>query len=208
PLARSGRPAAAGRTADGRGSGTGAGLARARRLRHPARCRPRKSAARALIPQELSRPAGLPAMPHHPPRIEDLFLTRRELLQRSGLGFGMLGLAGLLAADGSLGAAPPSGPAALNPLAPKQPHFRPRAKQVVHLFMNGGPSHVDTFDPKPMLDKYHGKPLPNPNLRTERKTAGAMRSPFSFKRYGKSGIEVSELFDITASQHIDDLCVL
>ena len=54
--------------------------------------------------------------------------------------------------------------------------------------MNGGPSHVDTFDPKPLLDKYHGKPLPNPNLRTERKTAGAMRSPFSFQRFGKSGI--------------------
>ena len=65
-----------------------------------------------------------------------------------------------------------------SPLAPKRPHFPGKAKRVVHLFMNGGPSHVDTFDPKPLLDKYHGKPLPNPNLRTERKTGAAMRSPF------------------------------
>src|SRR5712691_13113941 len=123
------------------------------------------------------------------------------------MGFGMLGLAGVLASEGLL-----SGTAHaatnINPLAPKQPHFRARAKQVVHLFMNGGPSHVDTFDPKPLLDRYHGKPLPSANLRTERKTAGALRSPFKFQRYGKSGIEVSELFHLTASRHIDDLCIL
>ena len=142
-------------------------------------------------------------MSHHLPRSEDLFLSRRDLLQRSGLGFGLLGLAGVLAADGSLAAAPAAG----NPLAPKQPHFRPRAKQVVHLFMNGGPSQVDTFDPKPLLDKYHGKPLTSPNLRTERKTAGAMRSPYTFKRCGKSGIEVSEIFARTA-ECIDDLCII
>jgi hypothetical protein len=110
----------------------------------------------------------------------------------------MLGLAGTLGAEQS----------ARNALAPRKPHFAGKAKQVVHLFMNGGPSHVDTFDRKPLLEKYHGKPLPNPNLRTERKTAGAMRSPFAFKRYGKSGIEVSELFHLTASSHIDDMCVL
>lgn len=124
-------------------------------------------------------------------------LSRRDVLQRCGLGFGMLGLAGTLQSAVEVA-----------PLAPKSPHFRPKAKQVVHLFMNGGPSHVDTFDPKPLLDKYHGKPLSQPNLRTERKTAGGMRSPFAFKRYGKSGIEVSELFQWTASQHIDDLCIL
>src|SRR5262249_1921974 len=114
--------------------------------------------------------------------------------------------AGGFAAEGSLGAAP-GGPGAVNPLAPKQPHFRPRARQVVHLFMNGGPSQVDPFDPKPALDKYHGKPLPNPNLRTERKTAGAMRSPFPFKKCGKSGVEVSELFARTG-ELIDDVCVI
>jgi hypothetical protein len=73
--------------------------------------------------------------------------------------------------------------------------------------MNGGPSQVDTFDPKPMLDKYHGKPLPETNLRTERKTGAAMRSPFKFKKHGQSGIEVSELFENTA-MHIDDMCII
>ncbi len=130
-------------------------------------------------------------------------LSRRELLVRGGLGFGMLGLTALLADQGMLGAASP----ATTPLAPRQPHFPPKAKQVVHLFMNGGPSHVDTFDPKPLLDKYHGKPLPTQNLRTERKTGAAMRSPFKFKKHGQSGIEVSELFAKTA-EHIDDIAVI
>ena len=124
-------------------------------------------------------------------------LSRRSLLQRSGLGFGLLGL-GVLEAEVAHAA---------SALAPKKPHFAPKAKRVVHLFMNGGPSQVDTFDPKPLLDKYHGKPLSVPNLRTERKTAGAMRSPSAFKKYGKSGIEVSDLFQLTAA-HIDDMCVI
>src|SRR5215207_5224910 len=121
-------------------------------------------------------------------------ITRRDLLRRSGLGLGLLGL-GVLEAD------------AATPLAPKKPQFPGKAKHIVHLFMNGGASQVDTFDPKPALDKYHGKPLPTSNLRTERKTAGAMRSPFKFQRRGTSGIEVSELFDLTAA-HIDDMCVI
>jgi hypothetical protein len=128
-------------------------------------------------------------------------LNRRDLLRRAGMGLGLLGLAGLLADEARADATD------LHPLAPKQPHFTPRARQVVHLFMNGGPSHVDTFDPKPLLDKYHGKPLPAPNLRTERKTAGALRSPFTFRKYGQSGIEVSDLFARTA-EHADDLCVI
>src|SRR5205823_366978 len=94
------------------------------------------------------------------------------------------------------------------PLAPKKPHFPAKAHRVVHLFMNGGPSHVDTFDPKPLLDRFHGKPLTGPNLRTERKTAGALRSPFAFRKHGKSGIEVSELFARTAAAHIDDMCII
>jgi hypothetical protein len=145
-------------------------------------------------------------MPHHPPRLADLFLTRRDLLRRGGMGFGLLGLAGVLADDSLL--APAARAAEVSPLAPKQPHFPARAKRVVHLFMNGGPSHVDTFDPKPLLDRYHGKPLPAPTLRTERKTSGALRSPFKFQRYGQSGIEVSELFARTAAACIDDLCVV
>jgi hypothetical protein len=123
-------------------------------------------------------------------------LTRRELLQRSGLGFGALGLAGLLGDTGT----------AAGPLAPKAPHFPGKAKRVIHFFLNGGPSHVDTFDPKPSLAKYAGKPLPE-TLRTERKTGGALPSSFKFKKYGQSGIEVSELFAETA-KHIDDVAVI
>jgi hypothetical protein len=130
-------------------------------------------------------------------------LSRRQLLERCGTGLGMLALAGVCASDSPLSAAP----VATDPLAPRMPHFPARAKHVVHLFMNGGPSHVDTFDPKPALDKYHGKPLQMGNLRTERKTGAAMRSPFKFARYGKSGIEVSELFANTA-QHIDDMAII
>jgi len=128
-------------------------------------------------------------------------VSRREMLQRCGMGFGLLG-AFLVETEASGQAS-----VASSPLAVRQPHFKPRAKQVVHLFMNGGPSHVDTFDPKPLLDKHHGKPLPTANLRTERKTGAAMRSPFAFKRYGQSGLEISELFTRTAA-HADDLCVI
>ncbi len=126
--------------------------------------------------------------------------TRREFLQRSGIGLGTLALAGVLADDRLLADSHP------NPMHPKQPHFAPRAKAVIHLFMNGGPSQVDTFDPKPALDKYHGQPLPM-QLRTERETGAAYRSPFKFSKYGQSGIEVSELFS-HVGEMIDDVCVI
>src|SRR5262245_24738099 len=129
--------------------------------------------------------------------------SRRQLLERCGTGLGMLALAGVLADERVLAENPPA-----DPMAPKTPHFPGKAKRVVHLFMNGGPSHVDTFDPKPLLDKYHGKPLPTQNYRTERKTGAAMRSPFAFKKYGRSGLEVSDLFARTAEAHADDLCVI
>ncbi len=126
----------------------------------------------------------------------------------------MIGLSMLLAEEKARAATPspslrpvPTTETNVQPLAPRFPHFPAKARQVVHLFMNGGPSHVDTFDPKPMLDKYHGQPLPTPNLRTERKTGAAMRSPFKFRKYGESGIEVSELFARTA-EHIDDIAVI
>ncbi|MFO0947373.1 MAG: DUF1501 domain-containing protein [Planctomycetota bacterium] len=139
------------------------------------------------------------------PSAEDMPpFTRRELLRRGGMGMGMIGLTDLLANQGLLA---DEGSSSHLPLAVKKPHFPPKATRVVHLFMNGGPSHVDTFDPKPMLDKYHGKSLPTASLRTERKTGAAMRSPFRFQRHGKSGIEVSELFARTA-RHIDDLAVI
>ncbi|MFM8250697.1 MAG: DUF1501 domain-containing protein [Planctomycetota bacterium] len=110
----------------------------------------------------------------------------------------------MIAAAGLL--TPAAAPAS-QPLAVREPHFPARAKQVIHLFMNGGPSQVDTFDPKPLLDQYHGKPLPTTNLRTERKTGAAMRSPFKFQKHGESGLEISELFSRTA-RHSDDLCVV
>lgn len=143
-------------------------------------------------------------MKNHLPCLTDHFLTRRDLLRRSGMGFAALGLAGLLEPTQASAAAsaPP-----VNPVTPKQPHFPGKAKRVVHLFMNGGPSHVDTFDPKPALDRYHGKPMPTANLRTERKTGAAFRSPFAFQKHGKSGIEVSDLFPHVA-RSIDDLCII
>ncbi len=126
--------------------------------------------------------------------------SRRDALCRCGTGLGMLGLASMLAETAQADA--------VTPLAPKRSHFDGRAKHIVHLFMNGGPSQVDTFDPKPKLSEWHGKPLPAGNLRTERKTGAAMRSPFEFRRYGKSGIEVSDLFWQTAHNHIDDIAVI
>src|SRR6187401_582625 len=139
----------------------------------------------------------------------DCSLTRRELLRRSGMGFAMLGLTGVLADGGQLRAAAGDSKDGgyKNPLAERLPHFAAKAKRVIHLFMNGGPSHVDTFDPKPSLQKYAGQSLPMPNLATERKTGAAFPSPFKFQKYGESGIEVSELFAHTA-KHIDDIAVI
>ena len=155
-------------------------------------------------------------MSHEPTRLEDLVVTRRELLCRSGTGFGSLALGAMLAETGGLGrsaraadqanAALQAAATSDNPLLPKAPPLKARAKRVVHLFMNGGPSHVDTFDPKPTLDKFHGKPVPT-HLPTERKTGAALRSPFKFRKYGQSGLEVSELFEKTAAM-ADDICVI
>ncbi|MFM8401775.1 MAG: DUF1501 domain-containing protein, partial [Pirellula sp.] len=92
-------------------------------------------------------------------------------------------------------------------LAPRPPMFPARAKRIIHLFMNGGPSQVDTFDPKPMLDKYDGQRPPGADLKTERKTGGLMKSPFKFARHGQSGLEISEIFP-HLSTCADDLCVI
>jgi len=149
-------------------------------------------------------------MAHEPRPLADLPVTRRELLCRSGMGFGAMALGGLMADSGLL-ARPARGAeagasAAASSLAAKLPQFAPKAKRVIHLFMNGGPSQVDTFDPKPELTKQAGKVLPL-NLATERKTGAAFASPFKFRKYGQSGIEVSELFAHTAGS-IDDICVI
>jgi hypothetical protein len=143
---------------------------------------------------------------HHKPKLEDRFLTRRDFLCRCGMGFGMVSLANLLTPE-MLGTALADGVSGNSPLAPKSPHFPGRAKRVIHIFANGGPSHVDTFDPKPMLAKLHGQQLPMSNLPTERRTGAAFQSPFKFKKYGQSGIEVSELFPHIA-ENIDDIAVI
>ena len=129
-------------------------------------------------------------------------MTRRSLLERSGMGFGGLALAGLLTDQNSSAATIPIE----GGVGAKPSHFAGRAKRVIHFFLNGGPSHVDTFDPKPMLDKYAGQPAPV-NLTTERKTGSAFPSPFKFQKYGQSGLEVSEIFAKTA-EHSDDIAVI
>src|SRR5882672_8653906 len=133
-------------------------------------------------------------MEHHANDPEHLALTRREFLCRCGMGMGALGLGGLI---GNLGFTQSAHAldGLTSPLAPKAPPFPGRAKRVIHIFANGGPSHVDSFDPKPALEKYKGKLLPAENLKTERKTGAAFPSPFKFQKYGRSGIEVSDLFE-------------
>ena len=129
----------------------------------------------------------------------DNFLSRRNLLFRAGEGIGGLALAHLLQRDGLLGKETPAScelPAAASPTAPRQPHFEPRAKAVISLFMSGGVSHVDSFDHKPMLAKHHGQPLTGKGrVRVRQGYPGPlMRSPFSFRPYGQCGKLVSELF--------------
>jgi Protein of unknown function (DUF1501) len=128
-------------------------------------------------------------------------LNRRQALGRFANGFGMVALAGLLADQAK--AAP-----ADNPLAVRPPQFPAKAKRVIFLFMSGGPSHVDTFDPKPRLATDNGKPLPfeMPKL-VRTKTGNLLASPWKFKKYGECGTEVSELFPKVAAC-VDDLCVI
>ena len=132
-------------------------------------------------------------------------LTRRQMLRQMGTGLGMLGFAALLGDAGLV--VPAAEAASANPLAAKPPQFPGRAKRIIHIYLNGGPSQVDTFDPKPALTKWADKIIPTGNLTTERPTGAALPSPFKFQRYGKSGIEVSEIFAKTAA-HVDDLCFI
>lgn len=131
--------------------------------------------------------------------------SRRDMLARTGMGMPLLGLTGLIAEHGMGRIA--NGENDSNPMRPKPPQFPGKVKHVIHLFLNGGPSHVDTFDPKPSLTKYAGQNLPFENLRTERKTGVAFPCPYKFQKYGESGIEVSEIFAKTA-ECIDDICVI
>src|SRR5262245_20650936 len=129
-------------------------------------------------------------------------LTRRDILARAGHGFGAIAL-------GSLLPKPAQPKMRVNPLAAKPPHFSPKAKSVIFLFMVGGPSHIDTFDPKPALKKYEGQKLPdsygNVTSQFTDGTTPLLSSPWEFKRYGNAGIPVSSLFPHIA-QCVDDIC--
>ena len=148
-------------------------------------------------------------MPHHPESThlpaccgfstdpQDYFLTRGQFLRRLGMGFGALSLAGFLDPLGlSAAPVPDLGPGSL---APKPPQFPGKAKAVIHIFAQGAPSHVDTWDPKPLLTQMNNRSILDGGI--------AMGSPFKFSRYGQSGIEVSSLFAKTA-QHVDDMAVI
>ena len=147
------------------------------------------------------------------------FVSRRDFLFEAGEGISGLALGWLLAQDGLLAAdgagLEESADACLtstgidSPLVPRDSHFRPRAKAVISLFMSGGVSHVDTFDPKPMLDKYHGQPLTGKGrVRVRQGYPGPlMRTPFGFKKYGQSGIDVSGLFP-HVGEMVDDLAFI
>jgi hypothetical protein len=132
--------------------------------------------------------------------------SRREVLRRIGGGFGALGVSSVFADAGLLSAA---APAAVNPLAPRRPHFTPRAKRVIFLFMNGAPSHVDTFDPKIELTRRNGQMLPERMQanRNRRNTTPLMASPFRTRRYGQAGIEATELYPEVGNV-IDDICII
>ena len=131
---------------------------------------------------------------------------RRDFLRNAGCGFGAIALAALLGEDGLLADEKP-----LDPLAPKKPHFEPAAKRVIFLFMSGGPSHVDTFDPKPELTRLHGQPLPASfgPVKTRRGVDKnkLLASQRTFKKHGKAGIEVSDWFPHIGGC-IDDICLL
>ncbi|MFL5243332.1 MAG: DUF1501 domain-containing protein [Gemmataceae bacterium] len=130
-------------------------------------------------------------------------LSRREMLAQCANGFGALALTALLG-DPAYGASP----ADKDPLAPKSPHYRAKAKNVIFLYMDGGPSQMDTFDPKPRLAKEHGQPIKVKVEPTQFNNVGTvLQSPWKFKNYGKSGIPVSDLFP-NVGQCADDLCLI
>ncbi len=151
-----------------------------------------------------------PGCPSKKPR----FVSRRDFLWKAGEGISGVALAHLLSREGLLAAeAVPSacsGSLSIDsPLAPKASHFAPRAKAVISLFMSGGVSHIDTFDPKPMLERFHGQPLKGKGeIRVRQGYPGPLfKSPFKFKKYGESGIEVSELFPHMGGI-VDDLAII
>jgi hypothetical protein len=136
----------------------------------------------------------------HQSRLADLFLTRRQFLNRFGMGFGALSLASLLGPELVSNSTAHAAGGELSPLGTKAPHFPARAKRVIHIFAQGAPSHVDTWDPKPMLATMAGKSLPGSG-------GVAMASPFSFVKHGQAGIEVSEVFP-QLGPHVDEMAII
>jgi uncharacterized protein (DUF1501 family) len=139
----------------------------------------------------------MPCCSHHPHPLHPPLISRREMLRHAGFGFGAWALLDLLARDGRLSAAPAAAPH--NSLAPKAPHFPARAKHVIFLFMQGGPSHIDTFDPKPLLKKLHGQPLPASattglQLQFTKNDAAILGSPQTFRKCGASGLEIADTY--------------
>jgi Protein of unknown function (DUF1501) len=136
-------------------------------------------------------------------------IDRRAMLARFANGFGLLGLAGLFADEARAADRPDKPGGSLeSPLAPRPPHFAPKAKGIIFLFLSGGPSHVDLFDPKPKLAEMNGKPLPFEKPKLERtRTGNLLASPFKFAKHGQAGIDVSELLPQTADC-VDDICVI
>ncbi len=134
-------------------------------------------------------------------------VTRRDFLRGAGVGFGAIALTALLAEDGLLAAEAPGA----SPLAPKRPHHDAKAKRVIFLFMSGGPSHLETFDPKPDLQRLHGEPLPESFGRVKTRRGvdrnRLLATKRTFKKHGRSGLEISDLLPHTATC-ADDLCVL
>ena len=135
-------------------------------------------------------------------------VNRRELLRTSAAGFASVALAGLLQPGEGRANPTESASGLMNPLAPRLPHFAPTARRVIFLFMHGGPSQVDTFDYKPLLERDHGKPLPFAKPRVVSSATGnLLKSPFKFAQHGQSGAWVSELFPHVATQ-VDRLCIV
>lgn len=131
-------------------------------------------------------------------------MTRRQMLRQCGAGFGSVALAAMLGRESKAAQAMTGG----SPLAPRRPHFAPRARNVIFLYMDGGPSQVDTFDPKPMLEKYDGKPFPVKAEPTQFDDNGnTLASPWKFRKYGQAGIPVSDLFP-QVGQCVDDIAVI
>ena len=135
-------------------------------------------------------------------------VSRRQMLVQSANGFGALALSALMA-DRAFGEVlKPANDIPGDPLSPRLPHHAPRAKNVIFLFMDGGPSQVDTFDPKPRLDREYGQPIKMKVEPTQFNNVGTvLRSPWRFRRYGQSGLPVSDLFPHVGGC-ADDLCVV